>query len=322
MDMYVAKTRFQPFAAFWRGEGANVNFYIAGSLELRFQKDMRGSAWFLTRSLEGQDEIESEDSLFSFARDVLMEFAPAGKINHVELIKKSMFSAGLKYRRVWRGVFGASEEVCFLPFPKNDFDDYKYMIRAARNASELFGEFTNSFRYLEPHTDNYESYSNKLRELLMLACTEIEANFIGVLRSNGLRSMGTNYNTGDFIRLIDVLHLRSWGASLKLRSGCGNVYPFREWDAVKPTRSLIWYDAYNKVKHDSFENLSKANFHNVYRAMSALYVLLLAQWGLNVFDELGLRVPFYAVSRPDFDIVEIPVAIATDSEPQYAPLSV
>lgn len=321
--MYVAKTRFQPFAAFWRGDGGYVNFYVAGDLELRFQKNMRVSAWFLTSSIMGgQDEIESEEALFSFAREVLGAIAPAGKINEVVSITKSLFSVGFKYRRVWRGVFGFDGSVSCSPFPKVDYDDYKYKIRAARNASELFDEFANSFRYLEPHTDNYQSYSNKLRELLMLACTEMEANFIGILSSNNILPARSNYNTGDFVKIVDVLYLRGWGASLKLRAGCGNVYPFREWSAAKPTASLEWYDAYNKVKHDSFENLSKANFLNVYKAMSALYVLLLAQWGVDVFDDLGLRVPFNCICRPDFDIIDIPVAITIDSEPQYAALPV
>lgn len=320
MEMYVVKSRFQEFVAFWRGSGSIVNFYIPGSLELRFKRDMLASVFALSDSLN--DDYESEESLKAFAVNVLMEFSPPGKINTIEAITKSSFEVGLKYRRVWRGVVVENGDVSCNPFPKIDYIDYKVKLRATRNASELFDEFSDSFRYLEPHTDNYNAYSNRMRELLILACMEIEANFSGVLEVNNVKPARKNYNTGDFAKLIRVLYLKDWGASLKLRNGCGNVYPFKDWNPDKATQSLQWYDAYNNVKHNAFDKLNLANFNAVYNAMSALYILLIAQWGTGAFEDLDLHVPFTLISRPTFKIEDIPVAIDLDSAPMYTSLSV
>ncbi|RFP99460.1 hypothetical protein D0O09_22375 [Pseudomonas putida] len=128
------------------------------------------------------------------------------------------------------------------------------------------------------------------------------------------------YNSGDFAKLILALHLKDWGTSLNLRVGCGNIYPYRDWEPNKGTQTLEWYEAYNKVKHDAFDSLSLANFFNVYSAMSALYILLISQWGVGVFQEAKLHVPFNCVRMPTYEIDDIPVAIDHESGPDYAPL--
>ncbi|UVK81288.1 hypothetical protein LOY46_17115 [Pseudomonas sichuanensis] len=320
MDMYVAKSKFHDFAAFWRGLDSKVNFYVSGALELRFARDMRQSAWFLTKSISGDRlDFESEESLVQFATEVILGLSPTGKQNSIEQIKKSRFASGQKNRRVWRGVAKRGGDFC-IPFPQIEYNDYKVKLRAVRNASELFDEFSDCFRYLEPNTDNYKAYSNRMRELLILACTEIEANFSGVLEVNGIRPARSYYNTGDFAKLIRVLHLKEWGASLNHRVGCGNIYPFRDWNVNKGTQTLEWYHAYNKVKHDAFESLSLANFFNVYSAMSALYILLISQWGVSVFQDARLHVPFGCVCMPIYEIDDIPVAVDLEVEPEYAPL--
>ncbi|MCF5051816.1 hypothetical protein GIW50_12495 [Pseudomonas syringae] len=321
MEMYVVKSRFQEFAAFWRSAQTKVNFYIPGSLELRFEKDMRESVFFLSSSLDGEWDYQSEESLIAFATDVIMQLSPACKVNKIETIVKSAFKPGVKNRRIWRGVVVQNGEVTCNPHPKIEYNDYIVKLRAARNASELFNEFSDSFRYLEPHTDNYKAYSNRMRELLILSCTEIEANFSGILEVNNVKPNRKNYNTGDFAKLIQVLYLKDWGASLKLRHGCGSSYPFKDWSVEKPTQTLQWYDAYNHVKHDAFDKLCLANFNAVYNAMSALYILLIAQWGISIFEELSLHVPFICISRPIYGIADIPVAIDLDSHPQYASLA-
>jgi hypothetical protein len=60
---------------------------------------------------------------------------------------------------------------------------------------------------------------------------------------------------------------------------------FGDWDAASPTKSLTWYDAYNKTKHDREENLKFATLSNAVQAVGATVVMFHAQFG---FD-FGLR---------------------------------
>jgi hypothetical protein len=46
-------------------------------------------------------------------------------------------------------------------------------------ASSLFSQFTDVFRFMEPASSNLVAFGHKLRELLILACTEIEACWRG-----------------------------------------------------------------------------------------------------------------------------------------------
>ena len=57
--------------------------------------------------------------------------------------------------------------------------------------------------------------------------------------------------------------------------------PFDGWGSMgKPTRELLWYDAYNAVKHDRENSFDQATSRNVFEAISACVVMIIAQFGL------------------------------------------
>jgi hypothetical protein len=83
--------------------------------------------------------------------------------------------------------------------------------------------------------------------------------------------------------------LDSYRLSLQSYPTFPSFAPFEGWSAANPTQSLVWYDAYNKTKHDREENLKLATLHNAVRAVEAAVVMFHAQFGLNfgtgVFDQ-------------------------------------
>jgi hypothetical protein len=58
--------------------------------------------------------------------------------------------------------------------------------------------------------------------------------------------------------------------------------PFKEWR--RGTHSLSWYQDYNSVKHDRLANFNLAKFANVLKAISAVFVILFAQFEITAFD--------------------------------------
>ena len=64
---------------------------------------------------------------------------------------------------------------------------------------------------------------------------------------------------------------------------CGHIPTSRlgGWNARHPTSSLVWYDAYNKTKHDREKNLKLATLNNAITAVGAAVVMFRAQFGFN-----------------------------------------
>ena len=63
-----------------------------------------------------------------------------------------------------------------------------------------------------------------------------------------------------------------------------HISPFKNWNPSSPTKSLKWYDAYNKIKHDRIENLSLATLDNAINAVCALITLLCIRWSIDSVD--------------------------------------
>lgn len=173
-------------------------------------------------------------------------------------------------------------------------------------AESLFKEVGELFRYIEPEHVNYPVYSHKLRELLILLCTEIEANWKAVFDSNFPSKAVSRYSTKDYVLVKEPLKLDGYKACLKDYPYC-DFSPFVNWTDNSPTSSLPWYDAYNAVKHDRQGKFNQATFENVLNACAALHILQEAQWGYKLFDLLNYgRYSIYRVEEyPKVPIQEV-----------------
>ena len=98
------------------------------------------------------------------------------------------------------------------------------------------------------------------------------------------------------MKVKDPLQLDRFEVSLPMYPGLGVRTPFRGWDIGKPTESLSWYAAYNKVKHDRAEQFAQSKMIHAIDAVAASAVLLLAQYGSIVGweDQVG---NFFSITR-------------------------
>lgn len=139
------------------------------------------------------------------------------------------------------------------------------------------------FNYIEPAESNLKVYGHKIRELLILACTEVECLLVKTLTDNGYEHRG-RFSTNDYIKCKDVLGLGDFEVSLTQYPNLKIFRPFANWITDEPTKSLQWYNAYNAVKHNRSDNISDANLEHLLDAISAIHILLESQYGKGIFE--------------------------------------
>lgn len=142
--------------------------------------------------------------------------------------------------------------------------------RAAEQSLYLLVSALNDlFLYIEPEGSGLGAYGPKTRELLILACTEVEDVWTRYLRRAGHPEGARGYSTNDYVRLLDPLHLADYEVELVPFSRAPRARPFGAWRHTAPTQSLDWYDAYNKTKHDRTMHLSSATLARCVVAVAA-----------------------------------------------------
>lgn len=138
------------------------------------------------------------------------------------------------------------------------------------------------FDVIEPdQAANGKVYGPAIRELLILAATEFEAAASGVLRANGLTK--AKLDIGNYARLLGPMHLPGRRAKLAMYPGWPEVGPFQDWG---PGRKPVWYDAYNKVKHEREAHLPLASLDHAVQATAAAFIMMHAQFPASACREL------------------------------------
>jgi len=157
----------------------------------------------------------------------------------------------------------------------------------------LYKDFETLFDYIEPSDENEKCYSFRIHELMLRTCTEVEANLKGILLANGYKRFKTG-GTETFHRCMDkdyykiekTHHLSSYEVHIPHWRGVNKIRkPFAKWFEMAHYKSLPWYQDYNSVKHNRFEEFKKANFGNVLDALCGLIVLLASQFFDSGFAE-------------------------------------
>lgn len=133
---------------------------------------------------------------------------------------------------------------------------------------------------VHPDQGTLDTYGHAIRNLLILACTEVEAHWRGILVANGVKKKG--YATADYVQLLGPMKLDGYGVDYEYYPWLGSRRPFQGWNSTHPTQSLNWYDAYNAVKHDRETSFVRATLGHAFDAVSACAILMLAQYGYSI----------------------------------------
>ena len=126
--------------------------------------------------------------------------------------------------------------------------------------------------YVEPTDANLTTYSHRLYELLLRACTEWESICKDALVSAGSPKNPKYMDVNDYKTLEPVLQLESVKIGLVFwRPQTVAVQPYKDWSAATPP--LSWYSAYNSVKHNRNSQFEQATLENVRLAVAAVFAL-------------------------------------------------
>ncbi len=144
----------------------------------------------------------------------------------------------------------------------------------------LLRKLNELFEIVEPNPNNLSTFGHKIRELFLLACTEVESSWSAVLREHNYAVRAENvWGTSDYVKLLNPMLLKYYAVSLRAYPMVPAFKPFENWDNTAPTQSLVWYDAYNKTKHNREGNLDKATLRNTIEAVMAAVIMHRAQFG-------------------------------------------
>ena len=155
---------------------------------------------------------------------------------------------------------------------------FRNAIVAARQQFHLLcDQLETIFTNIEPVQRNAGTYGHTSRNLLILACTEFEAQCTEILQANSATPTGRHFNTNDYVKLCPVMRLDAFSFSLRMFPDYPPISPFAGWNASQPTQSLTWYNAYNLTKHDREANFGLATLENAILSVSACYAILIAQ---------------------------------------------
>jgi len=220
-------------------------------------------------------------------------------------VKISNMEPGRYFPRIWRGLYDPGSAYVFNSVDNNQTYGIPH-VNSKVAVSSIFNSLELLFLYIEPSATNMRAFGHKVRELLIISCTEVESAWRSILEANST-SRKHSYTTSDYYRLAEPLRLKDWSVSLSNYPSLGEFSPFSSWDQSSPTKSLSWYSAYNAAKHHREAKFEEASLGNLINSAAALHVMQAAQWGPEIYDVFfgSQKSPFHVVSCPQHDLSDI-----------------
>lgn len=145
-----------------------------------------------------------------------------------------------------------------------------------RQIEIILDDLDSIFKVVSPHKNQDSVYGHAIRNVIILACTELDSRMQHILTNNAVRPIGKYFQMKDYYKLKNALRLDEYCLSF-YRYGDLEVYsPFSEWEK---NNELSWYKAYNSVKHNREDKYPDANLKNAINAIMALCIITIAQYG-------------------------------------------
>lgn len=230
------------------------------------------------------------------------------------------------YHRIWRplkgysylGAFWSSDEpVATLGYLRSDlFVNQLEMRSLITTARLIIHDLYEIFNYIEPDDNNLSVFSHRIYELFLRVTTEVESNMKAILSAN-LYGSGNYKMSSDYFKLSAPLKLPEYRVVFKRWSSNRVFKPFEAWN-TSMYAPLLWYQAYNHVKHNRYDYFREANLENLMNAISGLLSLLYSQFGEEMASACfeGMSVLQQDQNRIETDTFDICAPVFSNDE-QY-----
>ena len=182
-------------------------------------------------------------------------------------IQESAYEVGRIVKNVWRPGLNLEHKKAL------EIDEGEES-RAKKELKLLITKLEEILLYIEPDSRSIDlCYGHKTRELLILACTELENRWIHYIKLSRGHGANDRYTTNDYVKLNDKLFLNEFKITFINHPYISDIHPFNGWNQTQPTQSLKFYDAYNKLKHNGYDNFDEAKLSYCIEAISANIVM-------------------------------------------------
>jgi hypothetical protein len=199
-------------------------------------------------------------------------FGPAGNCDVHELD----LAPGHFYPRVARPSWAYPGDSLSVFHPKGPFDNELALLLGSTKI--LMRRLSKIFEVVHPTQSLLEVFGQEIRNLLVLACNEVEAHWKAILRANGVQR--DRPTTNDYVLLAAPLKLHGYSIALVEYPWLGMFSPFKDWSRQgKPTQDIAWYAGYNDVKHDYVLYFDRATLRRAIEAVAACVIMLIGQFG-------------------------------------------
>ena len=134
-------------------------------------------------------------------------------------------------------------------------------------------------RFVASSDENKNTYSDEFAKIILLSCSEIDSILKLICKLKGVEKKDNEYNMRIYVQVLseneDIREFAySPDPSTYINEKSLIVYPFKEMDKNKKYGGLVWWMAYQALKHNRLESATKGNLYNAISAVSAHYILI------------------------------------------------
>ena len=162
---------------------------------------------------------------------------------------------------------------CYKDLPINYFQDYSNQLQ---QLEIILSDLSEVFKVIAPHHNQFSVYGHAIRNIIILACTELDARMQSILANNGVGPGRNFFEMKDYFKLKDPLKLDEYKLSFYRYGDLGTLSPFSAWEN---NEQLYWYQAYNHIKHNREKHYAEAKLFYAINAIMAYAIILIAQYG-------------------------------------------
>jgi hypothetical protein len=221
-----------------------------------------------------------------------------------EPFQKTILAPGQFYPRIARP--SALRPSDFPRIPLMRHSDTNFVAIARSQLTALMRQLDLICQTVHPSEDTFNAFGHSIRNLLILACTEVETHWRGILTANNFKK--EQYSTNHYVLLQGAMGLGDYAIEFPSFPWIAPVRPFEGWGTSgKPSQELGWYAAYNAVKHNRENEFSRATLRNVFEAVSASVIMLVAQFGsiVGLGHNTELESFFHLFSSPVWSLSHV-----------------
>ncbi len=239
-------------------------------------QDVAGGVWKLEAERAVRiDVIESGLNIF--------KAAPG--LDVISTLKKQFPDSGFYELRLRPGEFyprmarpNSSNPTESLGTNPDDGDELRYTrVKSTGQLHALIEQLEHVCRVVHPENNNLDAFGHEIRNILILACTEVEMHWKNILDANGTNGSSAT----EYVKLADAMKLPNYTVKFNYYPWLGSMKPFERWrsGSRSPSKDLNWYFAYNQVKHNRDTYFSEATLRRAFQAVAGCFVMLCAQYG-------------------------------------------